>query len=70
VKLTPHLLPVPWSRKSRAIPLLPLRAVRPVQSLSACTRMRFTYRTILQPVANVGHFIDRSINKLAISLNS
>ena len=28
---------VPWSRKSRAIPLLPLWAVRPVQSLSACT---------------------------------
>jgi len=29
--LTPLL--VPWSRKSRAIPLLPLWAVRPVQSL-------------------------------------
>jgi hypothetical protein len=27
---------VPWSWKSRAIPLLPLRAVRPVQTLSAC----------------------------------
>ena len=26
VTLTPHLLLVPWSRKSRAIPLLPLRA--------------------------------------------
>ena len=37
-----HLfLLVPWSRKSRAIPLLPLRAVRPVQSLSACTRVHF-----------------------------
>jgi len=33
---------VPWSRKSKAIPLLPLRAVRPVQSLSACTRVHFT----------------------------
>jgi len=32
-------LPVPWSRKSRAIPLLPLWAVRPIQSLSACTRV-------------------------------
>ena len=32
-----------WSRKSRAIPLLPLWAVRPVQSLSACTRMHFTF---------------------------
>ena len=33
----PSPLLVPWSRKSRAIPLLPLWAVRPVQSLSACT---------------------------------
>jgi len=34
----PSPLLVPWSRKSRAIPLLPLWAVRPVQSLSECTR--------------------------------
>jgi len=39
--LTPHPLLVPWSKKSRAIPLLPLWAVRPVQSLSACTRVHF-----------------------------
>ena len=39
VTLTPHHLLVPWSRKFRAIPLLPLWAVRPVQSLSACTRV-------------------------------
>ena len=32
-----------WSWKSRAIPLLPLWAVRPVQSLSACTRVHFTF---------------------------
>jgi len=43
VTLTPHLLLVPWSRKSRAIPLLPLWAVRPVQSLSACTTVHFTF---------------------------
>ena len=43
VKLTPHPLLVPWSRKSRAIPLLPLWAVRPVQSLSACRRVHFTF---------------------------
>ena len=36
---TPHPLLVPWSRKGRAVPLLPLWAVRPVQSLSACTRV-------------------------------
>ena len=35
----PSPLLVPWSRKSRAIPLLPLWAVRPVQSLSVCTRV-------------------------------
>ena len=42
VTLTPHPFLVPWSRMSRAIPLLPLWAVRPVQSLSACTRVYFT----------------------------
>jgi len=41
--LTLHPLLVPWSRKGRAIPLLPLWAVRPVQSLSACTRVTFTF---------------------------
>jgi len=43
VKLTPHPLLVPWSKKSRAIPLLPLWVVLPVQSLSACTRVHFTF---------------------------
>ena len=43
VTLTPHSLLVPWSRKSTAIPLVPLWAVRPVQSLSACTRVHFTF---------------------------
>ena len=43
VTLTPNSLLVPWSRKSRTIPLLPLWAVRPVQSLSACTRVHFTF---------------------------
>ena len=37
VKMTLYPLIVPWSRKSRATPLLPLWAIRPVQSLSACT---------------------------------
>jgi len=43
VTLTLHLLLVPWSRKSRAVPLLLQWAVRPVQSLCACTRVHFTY---------------------------
>ena len=38
----PSPLLVPWSWKGRAIPLLPLWAVWPVQSLSACTRVHFT----------------------------
>ena len=37
----PASLLAPRSRKSRALPLLPLWAVRPVQSLSACTRVLF-----------------------------
>ena len=44
VTLTPYPLLVPWSRKSRAIPLLPLWAVRPVQSLSPCTEPQCLYR--------------------------
>ena len=40
---TPHPLLVPWSWKGRALPLLPQWAVQPVQSLSACTRVHFTF---------------------------
>jgi len=43
VKLTRHPLLVPWSRKSKYIPLLPLWAVRPVQSLSTCTKVHLTF---------------------------
>ena len=42
VTLTPHILIVPWSWKGRTMPLLPLWAVRSIQSLSACTRVHFT----------------------------
>jgi hypothetical protein len=42
VTLTPHPLLVPRSRKGRAVPLLSIWAVRPVQSLSACTRVHTT----------------------------
>jgi len=42
VTLTPHPILLPWSRKSIAKPVLPLLAVRPVQSLSASTRVHFT----------------------------
>jgi hypothetical protein len=40
--LTPHSLLVPWSWKSIAVLLLPLWAIWPVQSFSACTRVHFT----------------------------
>jgi len=43
VTLSPHPLLVPWSRKSRAIPLLPLWAVRPIQSINACARVHLTF---------------------------
>ena len=48
VTLTLHPLLVPWSRKIRAVPLFPLRAVRPVRSLSSCTRVRFTCTATLR----------------------
>ena len=51
VTLIPHPLLVSWSRKSRAISLLPLWAERPVQSFSACTRANFTFFTPLQMCA-------------------
>ena len=59
VTLTPHPLLVPWSRKSTAIPLLPLWAVRPVQSLSACTGVHFTFTT--------GRLTSRSLWKLTVA---
>jgi len=43
VTLTPHPVLAPRSRKGRAIPLLPLWVVLPVQRLSACTRGHFTF---------------------------
>jgi hypothetical protein len=46
VTLTPHPLLVPWSRKGIAVPLLPLWAVRPVQSHSACTRVHCTLHMV------------------------
>jgi len=51
VTLTPHSLLVPMSRKSRAIPLLPLWAVQPVHSLSACKKVHFTLLYLMQQTA-------------------
>jgi len=43
MKLTPHPLLMLSSRKSRAKPLLPVWAIQPVQSLSACTVQLYLY---------------------------
>jgi hypothetical protein len=49
VMLTPYPLLVLWSWNSRAMPLLPLSAVRPVQSFSACTRVHFILILFMEP---------------------
>jgi len=41
--VTPHPFYCRGQRKGKAIPLLPLWAVRPVPSLSACTRVHFNF---------------------------
>ena len=43
VTLTPHHFLVTWSRKIRAIPLIPLWAARPIQSLSVCARVHILW---------------------------
>ena len=55
VTLTPHPLLVLWSWKGRAIPLLPLWAVQPVQSLSACTRVHFTFMFTFHVIPTSGN---------------
>ena len=62
VTLTPHPLLVPWSRKSRAIPLLPPWVVRPVQSLSVCTRVHFTF-----PLPLLAYWIAQLINNQVLN---
>jgi len=65
VTLTPHPLLVSWSRKGRVIPLLPLWAVRPVQSLSAYTRVHLTLKDIAELSVT---FFKKSIIKFSIRL--
>ena len=54
VKLTFHPLLVPWSRNSRGIPLHRIRTVRPIQSLSACTRVHCTFTYTSTPYGPYG----------------
>ena len=48
--LNTHPLLVSWSRKSRAIPLLPVWALQSVQSISACTTVHFTFTYTSTPL--------------------
>ena len=57
VTLTLHPLLVPWSRKSRAIPLLPLWALRPVQSRSGCTVRGRSLPFFFTVMEQVGSFL-------------
>jgi len=65
VTLTPHPFIVTWSRKGRAITLLLLWAVRPVQSLSTCTMVHFTLPCLTLPYINVfvTHFLFRLLGR-------
>jgi len=64
VTLNTHPLLVPWSRKSRAISLLPLWAVRPVQNLSACTVELYLYSLPVWAVRPV-----QSLSACTVQLN-
>jgi len=68
VTLTPHPFLVPWSWKSRATPLLPLWAVRPLQSLSACTRVHFTFFTPV--LAKNAHVVTERETRLTSNTSS
>jgi hypothetical protein len=50
VTLTPHPFQCRGQEKVQLILLLPLWAVRPVQSLSACTRVHFTFALFLYSI--------------------
>ena len=68
--LTPHPLLVPWSWKGRAIPLLPLWAVRPVQSLSACTMLHFTFLYVTESPRQISSGPFKTDVNTALSTNS
>ena len=48
-KLTPRPLLLQWSSKSKAIPLLPQWAVRPVENLGACKMVHFNFTYTSNP---------------------
>ena len=71
VRLAPHPLLVPWSRKGRAVPLLPLWAVRPVQNLCACTRVNFTFLPFTEQKLHWSGFYDeKNVNPRGIEASA
>jgi hypothetical protein len=70
VTLTPYPLLVPWSRKSRAIPVLHLWAVRPVQSLSARTEPQCPYKGDLYLYLTAGSNDSRITPTAAVKLRN
>ena len=56
MNLTPHPLLMPWSRKGKTIPLLPLWVL---QSLSACTRLRLFLVKCYPNARNLATIFDR-----------
>jgi len=48
---------VQWSRKSRAIPLIALWVVQPVDSLNTCTRVHFTFFTCTICITLSSYFV-------------
>jgi len=70
VTLTPHPLQVPWSRKSTAIPLLPLWAVRPVQKLSACTVQGCTFHSVCFQDGAMAQEVSRRLHTAEVLVQS
>ena len=60
---------VPWPRMGRATPLLPLRAVRPVQSLSVCTRVTFTFISCIYLTLHLRALSSRGTDKTNLMIN-
>jgi hypothetical protein len=72
VTLTSNPILVPWSRKSKVILILPLWAVRPVKSLSACTRVYLYIVSLLrvcETVSMVQYNLLVSLKTLKVSTN-
>jgi hypothetical protein len=67
VTMTPHPLLVPWSRKGRAIPLLPLWIVRPVQS-QCLYRVLVSVQgwTLPIPYSKDGHMSGRNMSVVTL----